>query len=240
MTRRRRRRRASGRSRWARIAALILLGPPTLYLLAALIGSLLPLNSHWDEADTGTSIWLVSNGVHLDIAFPVVAQGLDWREDFPPGDFADPAWANASHVMIGAGDRGVYTTSERWSDLSAGVALAALVDGDRVMHVQYVPPPGRFAAAEIRLRPEEYRRLYQAVRASFDLGGTGRPLRLDTDGYYASDAFYEGRGGFSALMTCNQWVASRLRLAGVETSAWSPFAQGLPWRYRNPSEDVTR
>ena len=232
MTKRRRRTR---KPHWPRRVALALLAPVALYLAAALIGSFIPLNRDWEEPETGITIWLVSNGVHLDIAFPVVAEGLDWREDFPPGDFADPAWANASHVMIGAGDRGVYTTAEDWGDLEPGVALTALTDGERVMHVQFVPPPARFAKAELRLRPEEYRRLYQSVRSSFALGDGGRPQRLDADGYFDSDAFYEGRGGFNALMTCNQWVASRLRLAGVETSAWTPFAQGLPWRYREPA-----
>jgi hypothetical protein len=32
--------------------------------------------------------------------------------------------------------------------------------------------------------------------------------------------------------TCNNWVAARLRLAGVKVSAWPPFANGLLWRYR--------
>ena len=237
----RRRPRKTKNAIWPKRLALILLAPIALYLVAALVGSLVPLNRDWQEPDTGPTVWLVSNGVHLDIAFPVIEQGLDWRDDFPPADFADPAWANASHVMIGAGDKGVYTTAQSWSDLTPAVAARALVSGERVMHVQYVPPPTGFAVAEIRLTPEQYRRLFQAVRASFDLGADGRPQRLaDTAGYGNSDAFYEAHGGFSAVRTCNQWVAGRLRLAGVETSLWSPFAQGLPWRYRDPSEDVAR
>jgi hypothetical protein len=32
--------------------------------------------------------------------------------------------------------------------------------------------------------------------------------------------------------TCNSWAAGRLRLAGVKTSLWPPFAEGLVWRYR--------
>ena len=44
------------------------------------------------------------------------------------------------------------------------------------------------------------------------------------------------RGKASAIRTCNSWVASRLRLAGVKTSAWPPFAQGLLWRYRESAE----
>ena len=39
-------------------------------------------------------------------------------------------------------------------------------------------------------------------------------------------------GKASAIRTCNSWAADRLRLAGVKTSLWPPFVQGLTWRYR--------
>ncbi len=99
------------------------------------------------------------------------------------------------------------------------------------MHVEWVADP-QYALREIRLRPEEYRRLWAAVRADFDLDADGRPRRIDHPGYGRADAFYRARGKASAIRTCNSWVATRLRLAGVKTSAWPPFAQGLLWRYR--------
>ena len=74
------------------------------------------------------------------------------------------------------------------------------------------------------------------MRASFTLDGDGLPEPLAVPGYFGSDAFYEGEGPFNFVQTCNQWVAGRLRIAGVETSLWSPFSKGLPWRYRRPGE----
>ena len=105
------------------------------------------------------------------------------------------------------------------------------------MHVEWVRDPA-YAAREIRLRPEEYRRLWQSIRAEFDLDSTGRPQRIDHSGYGPADAFYEGRGKASAIRTCNSWAADRLRLAGVETSLWSPFAQGLVRRYRKAGQST--
>ena len=81
---------------------------------------------------------------------------------------------------------------------------------------------------EIRLRPEEYRRLWTSILADLD----GRPKRIDHPGYGPSDAFYRASGKASMFRTCNSWVTSRLRLAGVRTSLWPPFVQGLVWRYR--------
>ncbi|MFN2450670.1 MAG: DUF2459 domain-containing protein, partial [Candidatus Baltobacteraceae bacterium] len=104
----------------------------------------------------------------------------------------------------------------------------ALTRGRRVVHVEWVADP-RYASREIRLRPEEYRRLWASVRASFR---DARPALIAGKGYGTADAFYEGIGHASAFDTCNQWVASRLRLAGVKTSLWSPFSQGIVWRYR--------
>jgi uncharacterized protein (TIGR02117 family) len=102
------------------------------------------------------------------------------------------------------------------------------------MHVEYVQSPA-YAVRQIRLRPEEYRRLWAAIRADFALDGRGRPQRIDHPGYGPSDAFYRATGRASALRTCNSWAAGKLRLAGVKTSLWPPLAQGLVWRYRKSS-----
>jgi uncharacterized protein (TIGR02117 family) len=104
------------------------------------------------------------------------------------------------------------------------------------MHVEYVPS-AYYAVRQVRLRPEEYRRLWAAIRASFLLDPSGRPIRIDHPGYGRSDAFYWATGKFHALRTCNSWSADRLRIAGVKTSLWPPFVQGLTWRYRKVGED---
>jgi uncharacterized protein (TIGR02117 family) len=99
------------------------------------------------------------------------------------------------------------------------------------MHVEYVPSPD-YAVREIRLRPEEYRRLWAAIRSDFALNRNGRPERINHPGYGPADAFYRATGKESMFRTCNSWAAGRLRLAGVKTSLWPPFVQGLTWRYR--------
>ena len=112
----------------------------------------------------------------------------------------------------------------------ATVIERTLQGGPRVLHVDYVGSPA-YAQREIRLRPEEYRRLWASIRAGFKLDADGQPVRIDHAGYGPADAFYEGVGKASALATCNQWVAERLRLAGVKAPLWTPFVQGLTWRY---------
>jgi len=165
---------------------------------------------------------------------PAKAQGLDWTPFVPKSDFAD-ANSDAQWVAFGSGEERVYLETPRWQDITPGTIWSALTGGRRVMHVEWVSNPGYMDRA-IRLRPEEYRRLWAAIRADFELND-GRPQRIDHPGYGRSDAFYWATGKFNGLKTCNTWAAGRLRLAGVETSVWPPFVQGFVWRYRKVSED---
>jgi uncharacterized protein (TIGR02117 family) len=102
------------------------------------------------------------------------------------------------------------------------------------MHVEYVSDPSH-AVRQIRLRSEEYRRLWAAIRADFALDSQGRLQRIDHPGYGCCDAFYRAPGKHSVLRTCNTWAAKWLRLAGVKASVWPPFVNGLVWRYRQSS-----
>ena len=225
-----RRRRKRGGQRIVGRAITALLAIPAAYMVAALVGSLVPVNSGWEEATSGTTVYVADNGIHADIVMPVSAQGLDWERLVPRSDFAaaDP---NARWIAFGSGEERVYFNTPTWWDITPRTIWSALTGGRRVMHVEYVSDPG-YAIREIRLRPEEYRRLWAAIRADFALDEKGRPKHLAHPGYGCCDAFYRAVGKESAVRTCNTWVASWLRLADVRTSLWPPFVQGLVWRYR--------
>ena len=225
-----RRKRKAKAGKWVGRLLTALLAVPALYLVAALIGSLVPVNRGWVEPAQGTTVYLASNGVHADLLMPIAAQGLDWTSLLPAHDFARIP-SGAGWVAFGAGDEDIYLNAPTWWDLTPRTAVAALRGGKKVIHVEYVPAPS-YAVREIRLRPDEYRRLWASVRASFQLDEHGHPKRIDHPGYGPSDAFYRGVGKASLFRTCNSWVADRLRLAGVKTSLWPPFVQGLVWRYR--------
>jgi uncharacterized protein (TIGR02117 family) len=225
-----RRQRNSKTGRWVGRALSVILAIPALYLVAALIGSLVPVNRSWTEAEHGTAIYIADNGIHADLIVPVEAQGLSWAPLLPKRDFAaaDP---DARWIAFGSGEQRVYLDTPRWRDIRLRTIWSALTGGRRVMHVEYLPSP-YYAVREIRLRPEEYRRLWAAIRADFALDARGRPQRIAHPGYGPSDAFYRGGGRANAVRTCNAVAAGWLRLAGVKTSLWPPFVTGLTWRYR--------
>ncbi len=231
-------RRSKGKAgKWVGRALSALLALPALYLVAALIGSLTPVNRRWTEPAQGTTIYIADNGIHADIIMPVVAQGLDWRPLIPKRDFAmlpaDDRW-----IAFGSGEKHVYLETPTWWDIKAATVYHSLAGGERVVHVEYVPSPS-YAVREIRLRPEEYRRLWTAIRADFALDRKGLPQRIHHPGYGPSDAFYRATGNANAIRTCNAVAANWLRLAGVKVSLWPPFTPGLIFRYRKmPLEHV--
>ncbi len=215
---------------------LALLAIPLAYLTAAVIGGMVPVNRHWIEPANGVTIYIADNGVHADLVLPVNEGGLDWEEVVPATPFQEKP-GDARWLAFGAGERKVYLETPTWWDIRPGTVSSALGGGERVMHVQWIRDPSD-AAREIRLTPEQYRRLWAAVRAGFALDSRGRAVALAPSGYGPTDAFFAGVGKASAIDTCNQWVASRLRLAGVKAPLWSPFVQGVTWRYRLPDQST--
>jgi len=229
-------RRRRKRFNWPARVAFAILAIPLLYIAAALIGGLIPVNAGWQEPDEGVTIYVANNGVHADLVLPANAQGLDWRPLLPKSDMANVP-ANANWIAFGAGERRVYLETPTWGDLSIKTAAIALAGGERVVHVQWTGNPA-YSVREIRLTPVQYRRLWASIRSEFQLNPDGKPMRIDHPGYGFGDAFYYGIGKANAINTCNQWTADRLRVAGVKAPLWSPFVQGLVWRYR-PADQRT-
>ena len=217
-------------SSWLLRIALAIVALPLAYALAAVVGGLVSVNRDWVEPAGGTSIYLASNGVHIDLLLPVVAEGVDWRRTVDPADAARPP-AHPRFVAVGMGDREVYLNTPNWSDVSARTLVHALTGGSRVMHVEWVDDAA-YATRQLRLTPDQYRRLAAAIAGGFRRGKDHRPVLLDHPGYRSDDRFYAGVGRASAINSCNQWIADMLRLAGVKAPAWSPLPEGLVHRYR--------
>jgi len=177
---------------------------------------------------------------HLDL---IVAVRGDWREDFQleaeHGNASGRGWASWQQREWDYGGCSPFGNGENLHQKfgQQDVPVGARGKLAQVMHVEWVTDPA-YATKSIRMTPEQYRRLWAAIRGSFQLDVQGRPVRIDHPGYWQRDAFYGGVGKASAIDTCNQWVASRLRLAGVRAPLWSPFVQGLASYYR-PADQRT-
>jgi len=202
-----------------------LLAVPAAYVAAGLAGGAVPVNRDWRAPARGVTIWIESNGVHTGIVVPKVAAGVDWRGIARPEHLADPRYGGHDHLSFGWGERTFYLETPSWWDVRPRTVLAAAFGSDRtLMHVDHVPRPRTEPAVRpLVLTPDQYRRLAAHIRASFAPGAGHR------SGYGPYDAFYEARGRYSAVRTCNSWTGAALRAAGVHMGWWTPFPATVMW-----------
>ena len=217
---------------WTVRILLGLIGLPLVYLAAALLLGLIPANAAWRQADSGIAIFVRTNGIHTWILMPKRNAYMDWRPFIPGDHVRDRRWDAANYAAFGYGEREVYINTPTWGDLSLGTAFRAAVGGgDALVHVEHVHEPREDdITRRIVLRPDEYRRLTAFVAARFRLDPQGRTLPVLGRGYRDNDIFYEANGGYSAILTCNEWTGRALRTAGVRTGLWTPLEQSIMWR----------
>ncbi len=215
------------------------------YCLAALFGSLWPVNAQWEQAGQGEVIYLHDNGIHTSIIVPRssvlgdpgnffadlwdMAPGADGqptriRRGFPGSAVTFPLLA------IGWGDRDFFLDTPSWSEVRPTTALtAAFGSGYTLIHVDQLTgfPPGDLR--KLILTKKEYGDLLAFVVLQMEGGFAGQPTALL--GYGPDDRFYATRGQYrySALFTCNNWAAEGLKKAGVRVGAWTPISDGMMW-----------
>lgn len=184
-------------------------------------------------AQQGVPVYLSSNGVHLDLVFPVQNALYDWTVDFPrentKGNNPNLQW-----IGIGWGDKGFYLHTPTWADLKFSTAFkAATALSSSAVHATYLaqPVPGencRFLYAS----EAQYKALIAHIRQSLDLDANGKPIVISTNANYgADDAFYEAKGAYHAFKTCNTWTNGTLKAAGMKACVWTPMAKAILSKY---------
>lgn len=205
---------------------------PLVYFVAALALGFVPANVAWREPAQGITVFVRSNGVHTWIVMPAVNEYMDWRGYAPSAHLRDPRYGRSDHVAIGYGNREFYLNTPTWGDLTLHNALSAASGrGTSLLHVEHVHRPRAEAwQRPIRLAPGQYRRLADFIAARFRRDARRRTIPLLGRGYRDGDMFYEANGGYSLVLTCNEWTGRALRAAGVRMGLWTPFEQSIMWR----------
>jgi uncharacterized protein (TIGR02117 family) len=224
--------------RWTKRAALAFAVCLFLYLLAAVVLTLIPVNSDWQQPATGVEIFVISNAWHAEFTVPMTNEVVDWRQWVKDEHFRDP-WPRPTHVRFGWGDRGFMLEVPKIADLRPGVALRALfMLSTTAVHVYQEPSPPLLGPRVRRLvvTPEQYRRLVEHIQASVarDADGAWRHIARRGHSTSGDDTFYEGTGRYSLFYTCNVWTNEGLSRMGVRTGLWAPFAPCVLWHLPAP------
>lgn len=209
------------------------------FFLSAWVGSSIPRNTDWVEAERGIPIMVESNGIHTGIVMPVVTRQKNWRETFPSAAEPMADGRLPTHVAVGWGEREVFLNVPTWGDLEPGTALRiAAQGGPAVLRVgHYYRPDGGPNHRWVILREEEYARLVARVEAA--LPPVDDPAdRVSHDSFDPQARVYDSTGRYTLGNTCNQWVGDTLAAAGIEMGLWTPLAGGvmkwIPERERRP------
>lgn len=206
-------------------ACLLLVGG---FFLAAWIGSSIPRNADWVEAESGIPIMVETNGVHTGIVMPIATPVKDWRETLPSAGEPIEGGMLPTHVSVGWGDREVYLNVPTWGDLEASTAARiATRGGPAVMRVaHYYRPASGPNHRWVILRDEEYARLVAEVEAGLPPIDDPRD-RVSHDSFDPQARVYDSTGRYTLGNTCNQWVGDTLAAAGIEMGTWTPLAGGV-------------
>ncbi len=192
-----------------------------LYVGTAAALMLWPVNAKAPTKQPGIEAYVLSNGVHTDLALPVRNAAIDWTALFNPRDAKSPP-PDAEFIAIGWGDRDFYLHTPTWTDLTLRRAVGALFGANpSLLHVTWLTRAQlRQGAYAMPLSQRQYLALAAHVRGSLP---DGRAIALPGAGYGPDDTFYEAVGSYHLFETCNTWTGRGLRRAGVPVSRWTPF-----------------
>lgn len=207
-----------------------------IILIYALLGYLLPF-IEVSEKDDGEAkeipIYIYTNGVHTDIVMPVKNDIHDWSSKIP---FSDTKSGKTDYqfVGIGWGDKGFYLDTPTWADLKFSTAFkAAFWMSESAMHCSfYRSMTEADDCKKIMISRSQYRKLIDFVDAKFDKDDLGNYILIPTNAVYGdNDAFYDAKGRYSFLNTCNTWANDALKAAGQKAAFWTPSDYGIFLHY---------
>lgn len=193
---------------------------PVVYLLLSLILTFIPVNGNNDYIEKNNSIFLNSNGIHLDIIIPkdqidsYLLDGLEYSK-------------KDKYFSFGWGDKNFYFNTPTWNDLTFNNAFKAIfINNSTLIHLTKYSTIQK-DWVEIKVNQDQLYKINQYINKTFNVDTFDEKVLLKSKGYTRDDDFYEALGSFSIFKTCNSWVNSGLKKSDIKACLWTPFDFGL-------------
>ena len=185
-----------------------------------------------EKAPDELSIYILSNGVHTDLIVPTVSQQMDWSQllkyENTKSKSGPYPW-----LAIGWGDKGFYLDTPTWSELKFSTAFKATFGfSTSAIHATYYSKlVENEDCIKIDISKEQYARLIQYIKDSLQQKD-GEAININTTALHNStDAFYEAKGKYSLLYTCNSWANEGLKTSGQKACLWTAFENPIFLKY---------
>lgn len=210
-----------------RILKLILgiLTVPVVYLLVSLLLTSITVNKKAGNLNLNRTVYLNTNGVHLDIIIPVseindkLKNGLEMKDE--------------KYLSFGWGDENFYLNTPTWNDLTFKNAFSALfLNSSTLIHLtKYSRKDSEWTV--VKLDEIQFDKLNNYILNAFELDNNGHKILLENKGYSVNDDFYKAIGSYSCFKTCNSWVNSALKTSELKSCYWTPFDFGVINKYKD-------
>jgi uncharacterized protein (TIGR02117 family) len=207
-------------------ALAVVLAVPVLFLLAALIGGAVQGPSADLPQGADQYVGLVRGPIHYDLLLPMTP---DMRAHF---GFALAAGVpldnpNVEWLVLGWGARAFYTSTAALADMKASAVWRGITGDGSVMHLDVAGNLRGVEAIEfLPLSSAQMTVLLATIDANFQRDQAGQPIAL-SNRFSDHDAFFAARERFNIFYTCNAWIGSTLRAAGVPFGIWTPTPQAV-------------
>lgn len=206
--------------------------PPILYMILVLIGAIIPVNTDPENQGKHIKIYLVSNGMHTDIVVPVRTEFMDWTSIVKP-EHTIGLKKSSRYISFGWGDMGFYQDTPQWEDLTLDTGFKALfLRTPSAVHATFLD---RVIEGEdtrtIYIDNLQYKKLASYIAETFEYNAAGNSQPVPGLHYTQDDVFYKARGSLHLFKTCNTWVNTGLKKAGMKACLWTPFVEGVFLRY---------
>ncbi|MCC2591406.1 TIGR02117 family protein [Chryseobacterium sp. MFBS3-17] len=212
----------------------VLLGLVVLYVICGLMLPLIPVQAEETNEPAVIELYILTNGVHTDLVMPVKNDIMDWSAEVS-FDHTLSKRTDFNYLAIGWGDKGFYLETPTWAELQPGTALrAAFWMSESALHCTfYEKMTVGDDCRKIMLTETQYRNLVAFIKDKFDRDAAGKPVFIETEAVYGrNDVFYDAKGSYSFLYTCNTWTNDGLKVAGQKAALWTPTDFGIFRHYR--------
>jgi uncharacterized protein (TIGR02117 family) len=206
-----------------------IVGLITLYIVASVVLSIIPVNRNFKEDQKGIPIYIVSNNIHTDIVMPVNSELYNWSDKI-----ILPDTIIYRYVSFGWGEKNFYLETPSWADFKFSTGFkAAFFMGTSAMHVTgYIKTPEENKRCKkVMVSNVQYLKLANYIHDTFKKDSTGKIKPIDVKGYNVNDLFYNANKTYSLFFTCNSWTNKALKQAGLKASFWTPIDKGILFQY---------
>lgn len=197
---------------------------PILYITVSLILSAITIQRKTTSTNFNKTIYLNTNGVHLDIIMPIknldnlVLSNLKYSK-------------NDTFLAFGWGEENFYINTPTWQDLTFKNSFRALfLKNSTLVHTTRYKRK-RLDWVAIKISDTELQKLNTYFLNSFKTDSNGVKILLKNKSYASRDNFYKAIGSYSCFKTCNSWVNMGFKQSGLKSCFWTPFDFGLLNKY---------